>query len=103
MVDTVVCEEGAVLTPEQCKILELFDQMQAVFKIKVLAMYHDGECVEYPAGGDEDMKAVDDEDDEEMEEVEKPKIAKKNGPSRKAVRKARGMTKTKGSKKKSQK
>eukprot|EP00466_Bigelowiella_natans_P021337 jgi/Bigna1/87483/estExt_fgenesh1_pg.C_210003 len=39
--DTTVCEEGAKLTAEQCKILEMFDQKMAVFRIKLLGCYSD--------------------------------------------------------------
>merc|ERR1711879_662418 len=34
--DHVVCRKGDVLTPEQCKLLKLFEQRQAVFSIEVL-------------------------------------------------------------------
>jgi len=33
----VVCQKGDVLTPEQCKILELFEQTMAIFRVKVYA------------------------------------------------------------------
>lgn len=41
LADTTVCQEGQVLTPEQCKILELFDQRQAVFRVHVHAVHSD--------------------------------------------------------------
>lgn len=40
--DVTVCTPGDILTPEQCKILELFDQKQAVFRVRLLYVYTDG-------------------------------------------------------------
>ena len=37
MHDTLVCSAGDVLTPEQCRLLQLFDQRQAAFRIHVIA------------------------------------------------------------------
>ena len=37
MQDTVVCRAGDVLTPEQCRLLQLFDQKQADFRIHIVA------------------------------------------------------------------
>jgi len=35
--DTTVCKAGDVLTPEQCRLLQLFDQKQAAFRIHLIA------------------------------------------------------------------
>ena len=35
--DTAVCRAGDVLTPEQCRLLQLFDQKQAAFRIHLIA------------------------------------------------------------------
>lgn len=44
--DVTVCSAGDILTPEQCKILELFQQKQAVFKIQLIAVYDNGAVIE---------------------------------------------------------
>lgn len=49
-----VCSPGDVLTPEQCKILELFDTTMAVFRVKVNAQLV----------GSDFSKLLDDDDDE---------------------------------------
>jgi mRNA turnover protein 4 len=64
-----VCREGDVLTPEQCKILELFEETMAVFRIKVHAQWVNGEFSQLidddeDSGeeGDSNMAMADDED-----------------------------------------
>ena len=37
LADTVVCKAGDVLTPEQCRLLQLFDVKQAAFRIHIIA------------------------------------------------------------------
>mmetsp|Transcript_5460 Transcript_5460/g.13302 ORF Transcript_5460/g.13302 Transcript_5460/m.13302 type:complete len:231 (-) Transcript_5460:214-906(-) len=38
-VETTVCQEGAKLTPEQCKILEMFEEKMVNFRVKILGCY----------------------------------------------------------------
>ena len=40
--DYKVCDKGDVLTPEQCRILKLFNHQQAVFHIQLTAVFEDG-------------------------------------------------------------
>eukprot|EP01116_Phalansterium_solitarium_P018183 TRINITY_DN4720_c0_g3_i4.p2 TRINITY_DN4720_c0_g3~~TRINITY_DN4720_c0_g3_i4.p2 ORF type:complete len:233 (-),score=108.43 TRINITY_DN4720_c0_g3_i4:573-1235(-) len=40
--DVVVCKEGDVLTPEQCKILELLDIKQAEFRFELSCVWSNG-------------------------------------------------------------
>lgn len=39
--NVIICKEGDVLTPEQCKLLELFDEKMAVFKLHVVSVWHE--------------------------------------------------------------
>lgn len=43
LADTQVCKKGDVLTPEQCRILELFDIKMAEFRISVDCVWENGE------------------------------------------------------------
>ena len=52
MHDTVVCSAGDVLTPEQCRLLQLFDQRQAAFRIHIIA------ALTYTAGSTRGRLAV---------------------------------------------
>jgi mRNA turnover protein 4 len=69
--ETVICKAGDVLTPEQCRLLTLFDVQMAVFKMNIhchftageFTMYHDSRL---GAGADGD--AEDEDDDEEDED-----------------------------------
>lgn len=63
--DTVVCKEGDVLTPEQCKLLELFGKQMAVFHFTIRAYYHNGEVFE--SSVDEESEAEEGDDDEQVE------------------------------------
>ena len=65
--ETVVCKEGDVLTPEQCKLLELFGKQMAVFHFTIRAYYHSGQVFE--SSRDDDSDDAEDED-EEGEQVE---------------------------------
>lgn len=40
--DYTVCEEGAAITPEQGRLLKIFDKPMAVFKLTLLSWWHDG-------------------------------------------------------------
>jgi len=59
LAETIVCNKGDVLTPEQCKILEIFEQQMADFKLVLDSWWHAGE---YEALVEEE------EDDEEGDE-----------------------------------
>lgn len=54
--DVKVCAKGDILTPEQCKILQIFGVKMAKFNLEVLYMWHDGEVKELPPSdaGEED-------------------------------------------------
>lgn len=41
--DTIVCKPGEELSPEQCKILELFDVKQSTFRLHLLALWSQDE------------------------------------------------------------
>lgn len=43
LADTQVCKKGDTLTPEQCRILELFDIKMAEFRIAVDCVWENGE------------------------------------------------------------
>jgi len=45
LADTQVCKKGDVLTPEQCRILELFEIKMAEFRIAVDCVWENGEFV----------------------------------------------------------
>ena len=70
--DTVVCKKGQILTPEQCKILELFGVEMAVMRIHVKAHLdmEAGEFQEYQeldiSGEAEDDENNDNDEDDEM-------------------------------------
>lgn len=73
-----VCKEGDELTPEQCKILELFQQQLAVFRVRLHCVWEketgvleefEGGVVTAPApGGDEVVEVKVDADDEDAED-----------------------------------
>lgn len=73
-----VCKAGDELTPEQCKILELFQQQLAVFRVRlhcvweketgVLEEFEGGVVTAPAAGGDEVVEVKDDGDDEDAED-----------------------------------
>eukprot|EP01006_Ploeotia_vitrea_P036657 TRINITY_DN66043_c14_g10_i1.p1 TRINITY_DN66043_c14_g10~~TRINITY_DN66043_c14_g10_i1.p1 ORF type:complete len:251 (+),score=136.54 TRINITY_DN66043_c14_g10_i1:77-829(+) len=76
LADTVVCREGDVLTPEQCKILELFEVMMAKFTVSIEAVWSedDGvhvftkqELAKYNKHGDGDSDDDDEDDDAGMD------------------------------------
>lgn len=66
-VTTNVCNEGDTLTPEQCKLLELFEQPLASFKINVKCVWTDGEFEDFEEEdeGDEDEEKKDAIDEDE--------------------------------------
>jgi mRNA turnover protein 4 len=65
----VVCNAGDTLTPEQCKILEIFDQTMTIFRVKVVAQWVEGaftQLIEGEVSADaEDEDVADDMDDAE--------------------------------------
>eukprot|EP00461_Guttulinopsis_vulgaris_P000847 UN00847 len=68
--DVVVCKKGQKLTPEQCKILEIFGVEMALMRIHVKAHLdmEAGEYQEYDEldiTGDDDATLYDDEDAED--------------------------------------
>jgi len=60
LVDTQLCKKGDVLTPEQCRLLELFEIKMADFRITVDCVWFDGEFEKLA----EDQDGDDDDDDE---------------------------------------
>jgi mRNA turnover protein 4 len=60
--DVNVCRKGDILTPEQCKILEIFGVKLAKFNLEVLYLWKDGSVQELPAA------AAGEDEDEELEE-----------------------------------
>jgi mRNA turnover protein 4 len=56
LVDTAVCKKGDILTPEQCKLLEIFKIEMAVMKVRLLCKWHD-----------EDFEVLDDAEVEDGE------------------------------------
>lgn len=40
--DHVVCRKGDVLTPEQCKLLTIFEVQMAIFQVKIHAVWNNG-------------------------------------------------------------
>eukprot|EP00343_Euplotes_focardii_P006668 CAMPEP_0205822234 /NCGR_PEP_ID=MMETSP0206-20130828/11686_1 /ASSEMBLY_ACC=CAM_ASM_000279 /TAXON_ID=36767 /ORGANISM="Euplotes focardii, Strain TN1" /LENGTH=231 /DNA_ID=CAMNT_0053118341 /DNA_START=35 /DNA_END=730 /DNA_ORIENTATION=+ len=50
LTDLTVCSPGQILTPEQCKILELFEQPQAVFRMHVHCLWHADTVTSYEEG-----------------------------------------------------
>jgi len=51
--DVSICKEGDVLTADQCKLLELFDIKQAIFKIRLLYVYQNGDVKQLNESQDE--------------------------------------------------
>jgi len=41
--DYVICEEGQVLNPEQCKLLEFYGERMAEFRVVIKCVWHNGE------------------------------------------------------------
>jgi mRNA turnover protein 4 len=39
LADTDICSEGDTLTPEQCTLLQLFEQEMATFKMNIVCMW----------------------------------------------------------------
>jgi mRNA turnover protein 4 len=66
LVDTQVCKKGDVLTPEQCRLLELFDIKMADFRITVDCAWFNGEF-EKLAEDDEEEAEGDEAESKEME------------------------------------
>lgn len=61
-----VCRAGDVLTPEQCKILQIFGVKLAKFNIEVLYLCKDGLVKELPAASEEE-EAIEGDDEEGIE------------------------------------
>lgn len=74
LTDVDVCKKGDVLTPEQCKILEIFGVKLATFRVHVLYQYKNGELVELDglarslgeSGNDEDEEKEGSDEPEEL-------------------------------------
>jgi len=64
LVDTQLCKKGDVLTPEQCRLLELFEIKMADFRITVDCVWFNGEF--------EKLAEEDGDDDEEEAESKEP-------------------------------
>ncbi|KAF3856140.1 hypothetical protein F7725_016863 [Dissostichus mawsoni] len=66
--DHEVCKDGDVLTPEQARILKLFNIEMAEFKVQIKCMWNSetGEF-ENVAGGEEPMDNGEEDDDEDAE------------------------------------
>lgn len=67
LADTVLCNKGDVLTPEQCRLLELLDIKMAEFRIQVDAVWSEG-VFERISEDDDAQPEGQVEDDEDMEE-----------------------------------
>jgi len=67
-----VCSKGDVLTPEQAKLLKLFQQPLAQFKIKVKAHWNkdSGQVEVFDIHDDDDDEQEEQEDEEEEETIE---------------------------------
>jgi len=84
--DFKICGKGDKLTPEQCRLLKLFDMMQATFKIKVKVFWTKtghyeiiDNTVEEEAEEDEEEKEADEEEeDDEDVNNNKKKMKKSN-------------------------
>lgn len=63
LVDTTVCKKGDILTPEQCKLLEMFGIEMAVMRVRILAHWRDGEFEELDEEEVEGGELQDEEDD----------------------------------------
>lgn len=77
-----ICKKGDKLTPEQARLLKLFEHMQAEFKIKVKMMFNKSEeSVEIIDASVEDHEEMEesesDEAEAEEEQMEQPKKKKK--------------------------
>jgi mRNA turnover protein 4 len=57
LVDTQLCKKGDVLTPEQCRLLELFEIKMADFRITVDCVWFNGEFEKLTEGTDDDEDA----------------------------------------------
>ena len=72
-----ICQKGDKLTPEQARLLKLFEHMQAEFKIKVKMGYSKAseqfEIID--ASVDEEELATESDDEEEEEEGEEEEEA----------------------------
>jgi len=71
--DFKICSKGDKLTPEQCRLLKLFDMLQASFKVKVKVNWTKSghyEIIDSSVDGEEEMEEDDDEEEEEEEEEE---------------------------------
>lgn len=96
--NVTVCNEGDELTPEQCKILELWGIQMAMFKIKIHCMWKEGKFENLdgsePASESKQNSsdADDDEEDEDLEDVEM------EAPKKKKSAKGKKAKSTKGSK-----
>ena len=61
-----MCRTNDVLTPEQCRLLTIFDVQMAVFQVSVHCHWTAGQCDEYlPVGASGAAGSDDDADDDE--------------------------------------
>jgi len=63
LVDTQLCKKGDVLTPEQCRLLELFEIKMADFRITVDCVWFNGEFEKLAEESDEEAESKEPEDD----------------------------------------
>ncbi len=74
-----ICQKGDKLTPEQARLLKLFEHMQAEFKIKVKMGYSKAseqfEIIDASVDEEELVTESDDEEEEEEEEGEEEEEA----------------------------
>lgn len=63
---TQVCKKGDMLSPEQCKILQLFDQQMAIFRINLHGVWSNDDFTELEITHDDDDDDEIVEDDDEM-------------------------------------
>ena len=66
-----MCNAGDVLTPEQCQILQLYGHKLAVFRVKIVAVWKDGQITVLDDSEDkEDYDDADDDDDDLVDDDE---------------------------------
>lgn len=69
--DFTVCTEGQKLKSSQAALLRMFDMKMAVFKMKLLAVWHDDQVEQLAEDGDEDEEGGSDAD---LEGIELPEM-----------------------------
>jgi hypothetical protein len=89
-----VCREGDVLTPEQCKILQLFNQQIAQFKVKLHCMYEKstGKLQQFEGAGPIPTGGASLDEDNEADMDEEPTEEKKRAPKKAASKKGKAAT-----------